>query len=76
MSGSITSSTTTSGGFSRAEAIAEAPSPAVAISQPSYRRAIDTSSASTGSSSTTNTWMGLPSDRRITTRAGSFSLTV
>ena len=35
MSGSITSSTTTSGGFSLASAIAVAPSPAVAISQPS-----------------------------------------
>ena len=35
MSGSITSSTTTSGGLSRASAIAVAPSPAVAISQPS-----------------------------------------
>ena len=34
MSGSITSSTTTSGGFSRANEIAVAPSPAVAISQP------------------------------------------
>ncbi len=76
MSGSMTSSTTTSGGVSLADAIADAPSPAVAISQPSYRRAIDTSSASTGSSSTTSTWMGLPSARRITTRAGSFSFTV
>ena len=62
-------------GSARASAMAVAPSPAVAISQPSYRRAIDTSSASTGSSSTTSTWMGLPSARRITMRAGSCSLT-
>ncbi len=69
MSGSITSRTTTSGRWLRAAAIADSPSPAVEMFQPSYRSAIDTISARTGSSSTTSTLMGLPSARRMTTRS-------
>ena len=45
------------------------PSPAVAMFQPSYRRAIDTISARTGSSSTTSTVTGWPSARHMTTRS-------
>ncbi|COX72455.1 Uncharacterised protein [Mycobacterium tuberculosis] len=37
--------------------------------QPSYRNAMDTISARTGSSSTTSTVTGWPSARRITTRS-------
>src|SRR6201996_3168617 len=69
MSGSITSSTTTSGRCERADSKAAAPSPAVAMFQPSYRSAIDTISARTASSSTTSTLIGFPSARRITTRS-------
>ena len=71
MSGSITSSTTHVGrglpgrrnGRERRRRPSRFPNPRTAS-------AIDTSSASTGSSSTTSTWMGLPSARRMTTRAG------
>ena len=49
---------------SRAARTAALPSPAVRISQRSYRRAMDTTSAGGGSSSTTSTRIGPPSGRR------------
>ncbi len=64
MSGSITSSTTASGRQSRAVRTAASPPPAARTSQPSYRSAIDSSSVSEGSSSTTRIRTGPPSGRR------------
>ena len=63
-SGSITSSTTTSGRNSRAVRTADVPSSAVRTSQRSIRNAMDISSANVDSSSTTRTRTGLPSGRR------------
>ncbi|CAM5722192.1 hypothetical protein SGLAM104S_07266 [Streptomyces glaucescens] len=61
MSGSITSRTTASGRKSRAARTAPAPSAALRTSQPSYRKAIESSSASGASSSTTRTRTGVRS---------------
>lgn len=63
-SGSITSSTTTSGRNSRAVRTAVVPSRAVRTSHFSMRSAIDISSARVDSSSTTSTRTGCPSGLR------------
>jgi hypothetical protein len=61
MSGSMMSSTTTSGSYSRMTLSARCPSEATFTSHPSYRRAIASNSVSEFSSSTTTARTGDPS---------------